>query len=475
MRKLYPLLLMVLFISIVKTAASQTKKSEYIAPTEPEVLQKMEWWHDIKFGLLMHWGAYSQWGVVESWSICPEDEGWCGRKIPDYNEYVRRYEGLKYSFNPIHFNPEKWAAAAKDAGMRYVVFTTKHHDGFCMFDTKQTDYKITDKECPFYKNPKADVTKEIFNAFRKQNFGIGAYFSKPDWHSDDYWNPNFPPIDRNVNYETSKYPEKWKRFQQFTFNQIEELTLNYGKVDILWFDGGWVRSLAEQTEESRTWLKHKAVDQDINMPAINAMARKNQPGILMVDRSVHNKFENYFTPEQQIPEKPLPYPWETCMTMANSWSWVYNDTYKPTHKLIHLLVDIVAKGGNFLLNIGPDPSGQLDDTAYVRLKEIGEWMKINNEAIYNTRPLAPYKDGKTCFTQGKNGEIYLIYLADVNESMPSEITIHNYQPKANAKVKLLGTDALISTVIGKNFITLKISGKDSLKPPCNYAWVFKVD
>ena len=205
------------------------------------------------------------------------------------------------------------------------------------------------------------------------------------------------------------------------------------------------------------------------------MARKNQTGILMVDRSVHNKFENYFTPEQQIPEKPLPYPWETCMTMANSWSWVYNDTYKPTHKLIHLLVDIVAKGGNFLLNIGPDPSGQLDDTAYVRLKEIGEWMKINNEAIYNTRPMAPYKDGKTCFTQGKNGATYLIYLADVNESMPSEITIHNYQPKANAKVKLLGTDEMIPLVSGKNFITLKLNGKYMLNPPCKYAWVFKVD
>ena len=474
MNKISRILLMSLFlISFYKSANSQSGDSLYIKPTDTLVLNKLSWWQDIKFGLLMHWGAYSQWGIVESWSLCPEDENWCKRKIPDYTEYVKRYEALKYSFNPVRFNPEKWAAAAKDAGMKYVVFTTKHHDGFCMFDTKQTNYKITDKECPFSVNKRADVTKEIFNAFRNENFGIGAYFSKPDWNSNDYWCPDFPPIDRNVNYETAKYPVRWKRFQQFTFNQIEELTLNYGKVDILWLDGGWVRSMAEQTEESRTWLKHKAIDQDINMPAIAAMARKNQPGMIIVDRSVHNKFENYFTPEQEIPEKPLSYPWETCMTMANSWSWVYNDTYKPTHQLIHTLVDIVSKGGNLLLNIAPDPSGELDDTAYVRLKEIGEWMKINGEAIYNSKPIAPFKKGKICFTEGKNAEVYMIYLADTNEVMPSEIRINDFFPKANAKVMLLGADNLKADIAG-NMMIIKINEKHQLKPPCKYAWVFKV-
>ncbi|MFZ4741675.1 MAG: alpha-L-fucosidase [Bacteroidales bacterium] len=473
MKKLYLIMVFILLFIIVKSGFSQSPKSVYIAPTEPEVIQKLNWWHGIKFGLLMHWGTYSQWGIVESWSLCPEDEGWCHRKYPDYFEYVKQYEALQYTFNPTRFNPDKWAAAAKDAGMRYVVFTTKHHDGFCMFNTKQTNYKITDINCPFSENPKADVTKEIFNAFRKQDFGIGAYYSKPDWHNDDYWWRNFPPIDRNVNYDTEKYPERWNRFQDFTYNQIQELTTNYGKIDIIWLDGGWVRSLDEQTDESRSWLKHKAINQDINMPAIAAMARKNQPGILVVDRSVHNKFENYFTPEQEIPKKPLPYPWETCMTMATSWSWVYNDTYKPTNKLIHLLVDIVSKGGNFLLNIAPSPTGDLDDTAYLRLKEIGEWMKINSEAIYNTQPIAPYKDGKTCFTQGKNGAVYLIYLADANETMPSEIKVNNFKPKANAKVVLLGNEN-INTTITDNGITLKPSSKQRNKPPCKHAWVFKM-
>jgi alpha-L-fucosidase len=152
---------------------------------------------------------------------------------------------------------------------------------------------------------------------------------------------------------------------------------------------------------------------------------------------------------------------------------VYNDTYKPTNKLIHLLVDIVSKGGNFLLNIAPGPTGELDDTAYARLKDIGEWMKINSEAIYNTQPVAPYKDGKTCFTKGSNGAIYMIYLADASESMPTEIKINNFTAKANAKVVLLGDETVNATIAG-NTITLKPTAKQRSKPPCKHAWAFKV-
>src|ERR1700733_12379828 len=165
-------------------------------PADTLVRQKLAYWQDSKFGLLMHWGTYSQWGIVESWSICPEDEGWTHRRGPSaasYNGDVQAYQKLQTTFNPIHFDPAKWAAAAKTAGMKYVVFTTKHHDGFCMFDTKQTDYKIT--------SPNSNVAKAIFDAFRADGFMTGAYFSKPDWHSPDYWWPYFPPKDRNVNYD----------------------------------------------------------------------------------------------------------------------------------------------------------------------------------------------------------------------------------------------------------------------------------
>jgi alpha-L-fucosidase len=194
---------------------SQHEEQKYVPETDPLVLEKLEQWQDMKFGLLMHWGAYSQWGIVESWSICPEDYGWCDRRKgenPDnYFEYVKEYENLKTTFNPVDFNPEKWAKAAKNAGMKYVIFTTKHHDGFSMFDTKQTDYKVTDQGCAFHSNPKSNITKEIFDAFRAEGMWAGAYFSKPDWHNDNYWDPYFPPRDRNVNYDPELYPEKFQK------------------------------------------------------------------------------------------------------------------------------------------------------------------------------------------------------------------------------------------------------------------------
>jgi len=397
----------------------------FVHETDPLAVKKLEEWKDWKFGLLMHWGPYSIWGIVESWSLCPEDEGWCERKkgnYQNYAEYKKDYEALGSQFNPIKFNPAKWATAAKDAGMKYMVFTTKHHDGFSMFDTKQTNYKITSPWVPFSNNPKADVTKEIFNAFRKEGISTGAYFSKPDWHSEHFWWPYFPPMNRNVNYDIKKYPQRWKNFQDFTFNQIKELMTGYGKVDILWLDGAWVRpdSLVDKKVD---WQKNIPPGQDVDMRRIAKMCRQFQPGIIVVDRWVPGPFENYHTPEQQIPDKPLPYPWETCMTMAGSWSYVPNDKYKPTTTIIHNLVDIVSKGGNYLLNIAPGPDGEWHDEAYVKLKEIGAWMKLNGEAIYNTRPIAPYKEGNICYTQSKDGKtIYLHYLLNPNETLPAEIS-----------------------------------------------------
>ena len=230
MKRFYLTLLMA---AIMSGLAAQEHDERYVPETDPLVLQKLEEWQDLKFGLLMHWGPYSQWGIVESWSICAEDVDWCRRKNPDYTEYKKQYEALKLSFNPVGFNPERWAAAARDAGMKYVIFTTKHHDGFSMFDTKLTDYRITDPECPFSVNPRANVTKEIFTAFREQGFWTGAYFSKPDWHSEYYWWPNFATPDRNVNYNIKNYPERWEKFVQFTHGQIMELVGgDYGKVDI---------------------------------------------------------------------------------------------------------------------------------------------------------------------------------------------------------------------------------------------------
>ncbi|MGF1923899.1 MAG: alpha-L-fucosidase [Bacteroidia bacterium] len=443
----------------------------YQPPSDSKVAAKLSEWNDKKFGLFMHWGIYSIPGIVESWSINSEDASWIPRdSTKNYEDYKRWYFDLNKQFNPVNFDPKIWASYAKGAGMKYVVFTTKHHDGFSMFDTQQSDYKITGKDVPFAKHPKADVTKEIFSAFREQGFMIGAYFSKPDWHNENYWWPRYATPDRNNNYDIRLHPERWTKFKQFTYKQIEELMSNYGNVDILWLDGGWVRPKATINAEVLSWgAPIPAWDQDIDMPNIAAMARQKQPGLIMVDRTVHGEYENYQTPEQKVPEKPLDYPWETCMTMGEAWGYVPNDKYKTANTLIHLLVDIVAKGGNFLLDIGPKPDGTLPESAIQRLTEIGYWMDINKEAIYETKPIAPYKTENVCFTKSKNGSIYALAL--INGDVPQATTI-KLPPILPKKVTLLGSKTSIKWKIVGNDLQVSIpSDASKLK----HALVFKMN
>jgi alpha-L-fucosidase len=209
------------------------------------------------------------------------------------------------------------------------------------------------------------------------------------------------------------------------------------------------------------------------MPRIAAMARALQPGLIIVDRAVEGRYQNYRTPEQEVPEKALDYVWETCMTMATSWSYVRNDEYKPTSRLIPLLVDIVAKGGNLLLNIGPGPEGDLSPVALQRLKELGEWMKVNGEAIYATRAIAPYKEGNVCYTRRPDGTINAIYLAaDSSGVPPATVSVPAFAPKAGSTVTMLGvTEPIVweKTTAG---CVIHVPESARANPPCRYAWTF---
>jgi len=427
--------------------------------------ERLEWFQDQKFGLFVHWGAYSQWGCIESWPLIEEDKwarpdnlkAWTDRNM-DMEWFMRDYWALPKTFNPVKFDPQKWADAAKYAGMKYFVFTTKHHDGFCMFDTHLTDYRITAPDCPFHTNPRADIAKEVFEAFRKEGFGIGVYFSKADWHSPYYWNPDAPAHTRNPNYDTLQNPKRWSKFVEFVHGQIEELMTGYGHVDILWLDAGQVRPPR----------------QDIQMDRLASMARKHQPQLIVVDRTVGGEHENYRTPEQKVPDEPLPYVWETCMTMSNQWSYKPNDKYKSTHRLIHLLVDIVAKGGNFLLNIGPNPDGELPAVALSRLKELGDWMKINGEAIYGSRPISPYKDGQIAFT--RHGETaYAIHLTEKEQDgLPEKISFSGLKPEPGSSINMLGVENALQWQTddsGKTVIEIPESIMQS--PPCDHAFVLR--
>lgn len=428
--------------------------------------KRLEWFQDQKFGFFAHWGAYSQWGCIESWPLIEEDE-WARpdslKAWTDHNKdmewFMRDYWALPGTFNPVKFDPQKWADAAKYAGMKYFVFTTKHHDGFCMFDTHLTDYRITAPDCPFHTNPRSDVAKEAFEAFRKEGFGIGVYFSKSDWNCPYYWKPNAPARTRNPNYDTSEEPERWGKFVEFVHGQIEELMTGYGHVDILWLDGGQVRP----------------PQQDIDMDRLASMARKHQPHLIVVDRTVGGEHENYRTPEQEVPEEPLPYVWETCMTMGDQWSYKPGDNYKSTHRLIHLLVDVVAKGGNFLLNVGPQPDGELPDVALSRLKELGDWMKINGEAIYGSRPIPPYKDGQIAFTRhGETG--YAIYLTEEEkDALPAKISFSGLRPEPGSNIHMLGaTDALEWQIDDSGNTVVEIPESIVQSPPYNHAFVLRL-
>ena len=412
----------------------QSNTEDYVWPTDPQVLTKLKHWQDQKFGVLMHWGLYSVPGVVESWSICSED--WIVReRKPTYEEDKAWYWSQKDSLNPVNFDPSKWADVMKKAGMKYMIFTTKHHDGFCMFDTKYTDFSIA--HGPFGKDPRHNIAKEVFNAYRNKGFMIGCYFSKPDWHSKWFWNPYYATPNRRINYKKQQHPDWWQNYRKFTQNQLNELTTDYGNIDILWIDGGWITG------------------EEIGLDTILVDARKRNPGMISVDRTIRGKNENYQTPEQGIPAKQLDIPWESCITLSHAWGWTPNAKFKSPNKVIGILSEIVAKGGCLALGVGPKADGTLQPEVVKNLLQIGNWLNKNGQAIYSTVNAAHYNDGKVWFTADKNGKtLYAIYALEDGEKTPKTITWTENKPKG--KLVLLQNGKSVKYTVKGNQVTVTL-------------------
>ena len=363
---------------------------DFTKETKQQRDARMKWWRDARFGLFIHWGLYA----------IPAGE-WKGST--NHGEWIRttgqipfeEYDNFVDQFNPTKFDAEDWVKMAKDAGMKYIVITSKHHDGFNLFDSKETDFDVM--STPFHR----DILKELSEACRKYGMKMCWYHSIMDWHHPDYL-----PRREWEKSRTVKGAD-YNRFFQYLKAELKELLTNYGEISVLWFDGEW----------ENTWNSKYGIE-------LYNYVRSLQPNIIINNRvgAGRNDMEgstkegefgaDFGTPEQQIPSTGLPgVDWETCMTMNDHWGYNKNDkNWKSTKEILQMLADIASKGGNYLLNIGPMSDGVFPQESVERLQAIGEWMKVNGESIYGTQasPFLKLEWGRcTKKAFGKDTRLYL--------------------------------------------------------------------
>lgn len=317
------------------------------------------WFTHDRFGMFIHWGLYS---------------------MPGRHEWLRNYEEIpnedyeKYfeQFNPDLFNPKEWAKAAREAGMKYFVITTKHHEGFCMWDSKYTDYKVTNTPCG------RDLLREIVDAFRAEGLKVGFYHSLIDWHHPDFTVDNVHPLRNRPDRAKLNEGRDMARYREYLHNQVRELLTEFGKIDIIWFDFSYPQ-----------WGEDGKGHADWDSEGLVRMIRELQPGIMINNRLDLPGGGDVITPEQNTPDDPVtdengnPVVWEGCQTFSGSWGYHRDElTWKSAKQCIDMLINHVCRNGNLLMNVGPTSRGYIDHRAMERLKAYAEWMKYHSRSIY---------------------------------------------------------------------------------------------
>ena len=363
------------------------------------------WFRHDRFGMFIHWGLYAM----------PARHEWIKSREKITEEHYDKY--FKY-FDPDLFDAKEWARQAKAAGMKYAVLTTKHHEGFCMWDTKYTDYKCTNTPAG------RDLVREYVDAFRAEGLHIGFYYSLIDWHHPDFPLDRFHPRRTDANAPELNEGRVMHKYAEYMRNQVEELLTKYGKIDILWFDFSYPHPARTKILENgdQPWMTvPRKGKNEWESEELIALARKLQPGIIINNRADFE--QDIWTPEQYQPTEWLRHEetgelvnWETCQTFSGSWGYYRDEqTWKTPEMLIRMLVNTVSLGGNLIMNVGPTSRGYIDHRAEESLKVYADWMKYNSRSIYGCTMAEPdilaYGVPNDCrFTQSEDGKRLYVHL-----------------------------------------------------------------
>ncbi len=431
---------LLIFLAAILMTSQGIAQKDYLHESKADKNNRMGWWKDATFGMFIHWGLYSVPAGRYHGKVSNHDNAeWImnDEKIP-----VKEYETFAPQFNPINFDAKKWVSIAKKAGVKYIVITSKHHEGFCLWDSKVSDYTVM-KATPF----KRDILKELSDECKKQGIRFCTYHSIMDWHQPD----------ANGNDSTD-----WARYREnYLKPQLAEIIHNYHP-GVMWFDGEWIDKWTEpQGKDLYNYLRN--LDPDLIINNRVGKGRSGMQGMNKTDDAVGD----FGTPEQEILAKASDLDWESCMTMNNSWGFKQDDhNWKSADVLIHNIVEIVSKGGNYLLNVGPTAKGEIPEESVERLAEIGKWLNKNGEAIYGNKKGLSKENYEGYSILSKDGTSLYLF---VDSKTTEPVVLKGLNDKVGP-VRILGSKSILHSNKSGDILSITVPQKDLDK----YVTVLKI-